>query len=60
MSTESVSTPVDTPDWLDGATEIELSSRHLRAYWDADIIDGTRRSGPAGTAGRYVNGCSAS
>ena len=39
MSTESVSTPVDTPDWLDGATEIELSSRHLRAYWDADIID---------------------
>lgn len=26
-------------DWLDGKTEIELSSRHLRAYWDADIID---------------------
>ena len=26
-------------DWLDGSTEIELSSRHLRAYWDADIID---------------------
>ena len=39
MSTESVSTMVDTPDWLDGATEIELSARHLRAYWDADIID---------------------
>jgi hypothetical protein len=39
MSTESVSTVVDAPDWLDGATEIELSARHLRAYWDADIID---------------------
>ena len=26
-------------DWLDGSTEIELSARHLRAYWDADIID---------------------
>ncbi len=26
-------------DWLDGKTEIELSSKHLRAYWDADIID---------------------
>ena len=28
------------PDWLDGATEVELPSRrHLRAYWDADILD---------------------
>ena len=28
------------PDWLDGATEIELPARrHLRAYWDADILD---------------------
>jgi hypothetical protein len=27
------------PDWLDGKTEIELSTRHLRAHWDADIID---------------------
>ena len=27
------------PDWLDGSTEIELSTRHLRARWDADIID---------------------
>jgi hypothetical protein len=26
-------------DWLDGKTEIELSSRHLRAFWDADILD---------------------
>jgi hypothetical protein len=29
----------DDPDWLDGTTEIELSTRHLRARWDADIID---------------------
>jgi hypothetical protein len=29
----------DDPDWLDGPTEIELSTKHLRAYWDADIID---------------------
>ena len=36
---ESVSDPPDTIDWLDGSTEIELSARHLRAYWDADIID---------------------
>lgn len=28
------------PDWLDGPTEILLSSeRHLKAYWDADILD---------------------
>jgi len=39
MSTESVSTVAGRPDWLDGATEIELSTRHLEAYWDADIID---------------------
>jgi len=29
----------DDPDWLDGQTEIELSTRHLRACWDADILD---------------------
>jgi hypothetical protein len=39
MTTETVSTVTDTPDWLDGSTEIELSARHLRAYWDADILD---------------------
>jgi hypothetical protein len=27
------------PDYLDGRTEIELSTRHVRAYWDADILD---------------------
>lgn len=27
------------PDWLDGRTEIFLTTRHLKAYWDADIID---------------------
>jgi hypothetical protein len=33
-------TETDEPDWLDGTTEIELpSARHLRAYWDADILD---------------------
>jgi hypothetical protein len=33
-------TEAGEPDWLDGATEIELPSRrHLRAYWDADILD---------------------
>jgi hypothetical protein len=26
-------------DWLDGKTEIQLSTRHVRARWDADIID---------------------
>jgi hypothetical protein len=31
---------LELPDWLDGATEILLpSERHLKAYWDADIID---------------------
>ena len=29
----------DDPDYLDGKTEIELSARHVRAYWDADILD---------------------
>ncbi|HLQ56379.1 MAG TPA: hypothetical protein VK162_19180 [Streptosporangiaceae bacterium] len=29
----------EDPDWLDGPTEIELSKRHLRACWDADLID---------------------
>ncbi len=29
----------EDPDWLDATTEIELSKRHLRARWDADIID---------------------
>jgi hypothetical protein len=33
-------TEVGEPDWLDGAAEVELPSRrHLRAYWDADILD---------------------
>lgn len=27
------------PDYLDGRTEIELSLKHVRAYWDADILD---------------------
>jgi hypothetical protein len=27
------------PDWLDGQTEIFLSAKHLKAYWDADIFD---------------------
>ena len=39
MPESSVSNPPDTIDWLDGSTEIELSARDLRAYWDADIID---------------------
>ena len=30
----------ELPDWLDGATEVLLPTRrHLRAYWDADILD---------------------
>jgi hypothetical protein len=29
----------DDRDYLDGRTEIELSTRHLRAYWDADVLD---------------------
>jgi len=39
MTESPVSNPPDTIDWLDGSTEIELSARYLRAYWDADIID---------------------
>ncbi len=39
MSTQTISTVTEPPDWLDGATEIELSAKHLRAYWDADILD---------------------
>lgn len=39
MSTETVKMVDERPDWLDGATEIELSTHHVRAYWDADIID---------------------
>jgi hypothetical protein len=39
MTTESVSTVAEAPDWADGTTEIELSTRHLKAYWDADILD---------------------
>ena len=39
MSEQTVSTVTERPDWLDGSTEIELSSRHLQAYWDADILD---------------------
>jgi hypothetical protein len=46
MSTEAAAeAPTKAPCWpddrdyLDGRTEIELSTRHLRAYWDADIID---------------------
>jgi len=31
--------PAEKPDWLDGATKVELSTRHLRAKWDADILD---------------------
>ena len=29
----------DDPDWLDGATEIFLSAKNLKACWDADILD---------------------
>jgi hypothetical protein len=30
----------ELPDWLDGSTEVLLPTRrHLRAYWDADILD---------------------
>jgi len=38
-ATEAPVTP-ELPDWLDGATEVLLPTRrHLRAYWDADILD---------------------
>ena len=40
MATDTVTAlPAEKPVWLDGATEIELSTRHLRARWDADILD---------------------
>jgi hypothetical protein len=39
MSTQTVTTVEDRPDWLDGATEIELTTHYVRAYWDADILD---------------------
>jgi hypothetical protein len=42
MATDTDTTPalpVGPPDWLDGATEVELSTRHLWAKWDADILD---------------------
>jgi len=26
-------------EWLDGSTEVEITTRHLRAHWDADILD---------------------
>jgi hypothetical protein len=29
----------DDHDWLKGKTEIELTTRHVRAYWDAEIYD---------------------
>jgi hypothetical protein len=35
MSTETVKMVDERPDWLDGATEIELSTHHLRTYWDS-------------------------
>jgi hypothetical protein len=40
MATDTVTALPDlAPDWLDGATEIFLSARHLKAKWDADILD---------------------
>ena len=40
MATDTVTAlPDEKPDWLDGATEIFLSARHLKAKWDADILD---------------------
>ena len=39
MSTETVSTVAEAPDWLDGAVEIELSTRHTWARWHADLLD---------------------
>lgn len=40
MATDTLTAlPAEKPDWLDGAIEIELSSRHLEAKWDADILD---------------------
>jgi hypothetical protein len=40
MAEDTITALPDTkPDWLDGATEVELSTRHLKAKWDADILD---------------------
>ena len=40
MATDTVAAlPAEKPDWLDGAVEIELSTRHIWAKWDADILD---------------------
>lgn len=39
MATDTITAPTVAPDWLDGATEIELSTRNIRALWDADILD---------------------
>lgn len=40
MATDTITDlPPDKPDWLDGAAEVELSTRHLWARWDADILD---------------------
>jgi hypothetical protein len=42
MTTDTDTTPAPPagpPDWLDGAAEVELSTRHLWAKWDADILD---------------------
>jgi len=42
-TTAAPATP-ELPDWLDGATEVLLpTGKHLRAYWDADILDMCRR-----------------
>lgn len=40
MATDTVTAlPAEKPDWFDGATEIELSARHLRARWNAELLD---------------------
>ena len=40
MATDTVTAlPAEKPDWLDGAVEIELSTRHIWAWWDADLLD---------------------
>lgn len=45
MANASTKTPIksvcwpDDPDWLDGPTEIFISTKYLKAYWDADILD---------------------
>lgn len=32
MPGQTISTVAEKPDWLDGSTEIELSSKHFKAY----------------------------